>query len=103
MQWKPTRDNLVKMEKSIIIIGYERRIRTAGREALQDLDADYVVKFDMDAAKAQPTRRKVYDNTTLASNFSIPQPYVDKKDPSGMSVGGEDDCSVMHLQMTKEI
>ncbi len=60
MQWKPTKENLQAIEASVV--AYCGRMKTVSKEALQDLTADYLAKFEGDASTAQPMRRKPYSN-----------------------------------------
>ena len=65
LQWKPTKENLQAIEASVV--AYCGRMKTVSKEALQDLTADYLAKFEGDASTAQPMRRKPYSNIVQLS------------------------------------
>ncbi len=77
MQWKPTKENLQAIEASVV--AYCGRMKTISKEALQNLTADYLAKFERDASTAQTMRRKPYNNIVQAGTLTIHQPYQNEE------------------------
>jgi len=81
--WKPTKENLVELERSVL--SYCDHMRTVAKEPVQAIETGYLAKFERDAARAQPSRRRPYDSAALAEAVIVRQPY----DPQSE---GEDDA-----------
>ena len=77
MQWKPTKENLQAIEASVV--AYCGRMKTISKEALQNLTADYLAKFERDASTAQTMRRKPYNNIVQGGTFTIHQSYQNEE------------------------
>jgi hypothetical protein len=54
-------------------------MKTISKEALQNLTADYLAKFEREASTAQPMRRKPYNYIVQADTLTIHQPYQNEE------------------------